>query len=736
MEAESWRYRWWRLQAVWAKGARHWFNLARSYGSQFAQHAFGQWRPESLSWAECLAALNLPSDLHRVAEHFRHRTTPHFACSADEAAERVAGVDAACRAATVFAAEAVCRRTFQFRGEPPITFTEAINWQHRPHENTDWMWELNRHAYFVTLGRAFAYTGDARYVAAFVELVRDWMQHNAPAIAAPNWASPLEVAFRLNVWTWAYYHFRAALDDAALSEVVRGLWWHARFLAANLEYTSPNNHLLLQAKALAQAGVLFPEFKAAGRWKQLGLEVLWAEVRRQVHADGVHAEQSMLYHQIITSELLEALVLLQSNSVEVPREVLERYDRMLNAERALLKPNGEPPLLGDSALGDSYVRFHALNGAAVWRQRPELAVGEMDEATQWLVGRTEPPRPGAEPGSQAFTDGGYFIMRAAGTHLVFDCGPFSYPPAPGHGQADALNFELYAQGQTLIVDPGVYSYHLGTAWRQFFRGTRAHNTLSINGLDQSVMLDNWRVLRPARARLYQWLSRPGFDFVDGAHDGYQRLPGAITHRRQIFFFKPHYFIVLDQVTGSGAPRCDVYFHLPAEAETELEAATGLVRIRAQGGRGLLICPAWPFTTEIVSGQEQPIQGWVSRYSGVKQAAPAVIYSQTRPLPALFITVLYPTPNPAEANVSVTALDLGLDIQALRLRIESDTDYFVLDQRPQSVLKVFDDFASDAALTHLRVDSAGHVTSRILHGGRTLRRNGVAIGEAPATARVD
>src|SRR5215213_7630376 len=60
-------------------------------------------------------------------------------------------------------------------------------------------WELNRHQYFLTLGRAYWLTGDERYAQLFVSHVTSWMDHNPPKLGI-NWASSLEIAFRSISW--------------------------------------------------------------------------------------------------------------------------------------------------------------------------------------------------------------------------------------------------------------------------------------------------------------------------------------------------------------------------------------------------------------------------------------------------------------------------------------------------------------------------------------------------------
>ena len=56
----------------------------------------------------------------------------------------------------------------------------------------------------------------------------------------------------------------------------------------------------------------------------------------------------------------------------------------------------------------------------------------------------------------------------------------------GHGHYDQLAVELYANGQPLVVDPGRYTYaEEPGGWRRWFKGTAAHNTVTVDELDQT-----------------------------------------------------------------------------------------------------------------------------------------------------------------------------------------------------------------------------------------------------------
>ena len=95
-------------------------------------------------------------------------------------------------------------------------------------------------------------------------------------------------------------------------------------------------------------------------------------------------------------------------------------------------------------------------------------------------------------------------MAAQNIQLIADTGPFG-PGTAGHSHADTLSLVLRRcapnDGQMIeqiLIDPGTYTYVADPLWRDRFRGTAAHNTLRIDGLDQAIPRGP-----------FAWQSRPG-----------------------------------------------------------------------------------------------------------------------------------------------------------------------------------------------------------------------------------
>ena len=694
-------------------------------------------KPELNQVKKAVTEGNYENAKGRLLTYFQTRNTPRFFFEAADINEHLSLIDVMDKQAAIDEAHQVCQNIFHFRRMPPVKFEDRIDWTYCPDGNTDWTWDLNRHAYFETLGRAYWYTGDERYARKFRTLLLDWLAKNPANVSQPNWSSVFEVAFRINTWIWAYYFFHTSMgfDQETHLAFLKGLLTHGRYLDANLELHAQNNHLLLEAKSLAMLGLLFPEFKIAEKWRQRGLNILYEQIRAQVCADGVHGELSTHYHRVIAGELLELLVLLENNNVAPPSDITELFSRMIEFELWVTKPNNLIPLLGDSALKDVHLRFSALSGGAVFLKRYDLktVVPELDETNLWLLGpkRVKQYSDSSEEAiclrSRAFPEGGYFIMRSGQgvetSYLNFDCGPFGYRLDPNHGHADALSFELYALGQTWLVDSGVYSTHLGWEWRRFFRGTRSHNTVIVDNQDQSILLDSRRVYRPAQATLHQWTSNDQFDFVDGSHDGYERLTKPITHRRQIFFVKPEYWIIIDILTGQGQHCFDLHFHLMPDIDIQLDPESGSLHL-ANGASGLSIIPLATneLQTDIITGKTEPIQGWVSFFSGEKLAAPTLRYRRQAMAPIQFCTVLYPYPAAENVLINVSALDLTVEgkpsidesqLTGLCIETSRHIDYLLLDRNPESSRKFFAGYETDAHLFYLRHQKGEELPAKVL-----------------------
>jgi hypothetical protein len=225
--------------------------------------------------------------------------------------------------------------------------------------------------------------------------------------------------------------------------------------------------------------------------------------------------------------------------------------------------------------------------------------------------------------------------------MVFDRGGLGMLTG-AHAHADALSVTLFSHGRELLVDPGTFVYNCAPQWRSYFRSTRAHNTVTIDNLDQAEQggTFHWKtklLSRPARE-----LNLPGVEYIEGEHNGYRRMPHGVIHRRRLLCLPPQSWIVVDDFRGSGEHRFDFHYHFAADVEVsdlEQDEAGVLARAEQQGLRLRLVASQRVTSAKLVRGETAPIAGWVSGGYGEKNPCSTLRVTVTGPAPAAAMTFL-------------------------------------------------------------------------------------------------
>ena len=194
---------------------------------------------------------------------------------------------------------------------------------------------------------------------------------------------------------------------------------------------------------------------------------------------------------------------------------------------------------------------------------------------------------------------------------MVDCGPLGYGALAGHGHADALSITLRAAGRDILVDPGTYDYFSFPEWREYFRSTRAHNTVLVDGQDQSEMLGSFLWGRRAHARCLEWLPSDTGGKITGEHDGYRVLPDPVTHRRTVELRGDEGLLVItDDVICRDRHEVQVRFHFGEGCV--VEQTDGNV-FRIDAGAEVLEMTLDPrLEARGIAGSEESFEGWVSR----------------------------------------------------------------------------------------------------------------------------
>ncbi len=410
------------------------------------------------------------------------------------------------------------------------------------------VWELNRLAHFITLGRAYMLTKDERFAGAFMDQLRNWNEQN-PYGRGPNWQCAMEVALRAINLIAAFEMFRQSpqLDTQFL---LRLFQQHGNYIRRNLEfsYIATSNHYLSDVAGLLWLGVMLPELRDAENWRDFGLKELLREMEKQVLPDGADFEASTGYHRFVTELFLYSFWLCRENGIEIDRKYWHKLHAMLLYIRGYLRPDGFAPLIGDTDGG----QFLPLE-----QRRAD------DHAYVLEVGArvfNDPSLREPETDSTAFPDAGTYVMRHQDLYLCFNASDAGINGRGSHGHNDALSIEVSAGGCAFIVDPGTYVYTGDLARRHEFRSTAYHSTVKIDGVEQNTIQQDMPFVigNEARPRVLQWKA----DKIVAEHYGYRRLKHPVTHRRTVVFNRQERsWLIEDEFLGEDVEHdFEVWFH--------------------------------------------------------------------------------------------------------------------------------------------------------------------------------
>ncbi len=499
---------------------------------------------------------------------------------------------------------------------PQLFFGRIPYREGNPYGDVRIAWEPSRLQHLIALGLLAQNSGPdirRRAVATLETQFLSWIEAN-PFLTGIHYISVMECGLRVLAVCHAIDLVREWLQDAeqvwkALVGLIEN---HVQLIHQRLSvHSSTGNHTIAEAAALVYAGSLFPEMSDATRWRSVGLSLLEKEATHQILADGGGSEQSFWYLRFVSDLYGLVTMLLQHQQQEIPTSIEDAFQRSRLFLKNVSLNAGELPHIGDGDNGyalSSFLQFNWTNG---------------DERM----------------GCSTFETSGYSVIRTGlgkqRQQLIFDHGPLGMAPCYAHGHADALAVVLHVGRHEVLLDPGTYTYTGAQSWRRYFRGTRAHNTVTVDGLDQAVQETAFLWTEPFRnVKMRKEERSDGTVMIVSCHDGYSRRVG-VMHWRAILYQPPGLWLICDRLVGRGEHFLELNWHLGVEP---VVSRTGYV---VQCGEALLHFAVHEGTESALHrGEEYPMSGWQSRRYGVKEPICTLQTTYTGKLPHEFLTQVW------------------------------------------------------------------------------------------------
>jgi hypothetical protein len=308
-------------------------------------------------------------------------------------------------------------------------------------------------------------------------------------------------------------------------------------LANNLEYHLLGNHLLENGFSLLFGAYYF---KSENFYKK-SISILYDELEEQILEDGAHFELSPMYHQIILFRLLDCINLVRNNSWNENHDLLRFIEgkarKMLGWIEAVSFKNGDVPMVNDSAYGIAPSSFELLDYGRNLDVYPEKI---------------------------SLSTSGYRMIRQEKFELFIDIGNIGPDYIPGHAHSDTFNFILYVKDRPLLVDTGISTYNRNKQ-RILERSTISHNTVKVNGHEQSEMWASFRVGRRAKVTN----TKESFLEISATHNGYEFL--GIEHKRT-WQWDMGQLKIIDEILGKSTGLSnEAYFHFHPEIDVQIQS---------------------------------------------------------------------------------------------------------------------------------------------------------------------
>ncbi len=511
----------------------------------------------------------------------------------------------------------------------PERYCYDIPYRHRrDFGDVKYVWEVNRLQILQPLSAHVALTGDAASLAAVERAIESWFEANPP-FRGLGWTSGIELALRSISLLVAASLCGDALSSATVGRIRTLLNAHAFWLKRfPSRFSSANNHLIAEAAGEFLIGTAAPDLTGAADLASGARRVLEAEACRQLLPDGVPGEQSPTYGAFTAEFLLLSHFVAAKAGRPLSAGVSHRLAAFADFVRCLADARGGVPSIGDDDEGRvlttaPHETTYATSVASCIDALLGTAGTGRDLAEQDLrttvFGASRSPAP-PEDGVRTFERGGYSVVRerrsGRSTILVFDHGPLGYLSIAAHGHADALALTLTIDDRPVLIDAGTYLYHAGGAWRDWFRGTAAHNTLTLGDADQSIISGPFNWSHKAQARLEA--SHPGPDWtLRASHDGFVSRFG-VRHERTLSATAEGYRVV-DRLVGPLPAERPVVSFLTAPDCTVSPCGPGV--LVSAGGRPVLEIRADLGSLVVETGGER--RGWASPAFGHKVPAAAI-----------------------------------------------------------------------------------------------------------------
>lgn len=489
----------------------------------------------------------------------------------------------------------LCKNTFIFNHKwdmevckIPYTFSEEIIWNKIPFEDPEWTFMLNRHKFWVYLAKAYALTSEEKYFDTFISQVNSWIDTvDVFKDEYFNCSRTIEIGIRCLNWIKAIKIFKNSSCNLNFIEnkMIESLLYQCELLIKTYDdFRTLSNWGVMQNCGLISLALNYQEqHSILSQYLTIALERLEYQCKIQILPDGVHWEQSPMYHNEVLNCLLDIAFDFEKLNLDTPSFILSSIRKLAYSNAYMKKPNHNQPMQGDSDETD--LRDIITRSAYILKDQNLKYFGYnfVDFESIWDIGDSNISKyeelPTKKPNftSIALKESGNFYLRDSfednSNYLWFRCGALG----SGHGHGEHLHFDLVSNGEDFISDPGRFTYVEGNKDREFLKSCFAHNTTIVDNLPFSKFNGAWGIVESALTLNTYHSFNTTFDFVEGGHLGYISLESPVVTNRKILYLKNDLWIIIDEFLTEGAHEYSQIFNFYPDKKPTVDGQKAFIK---------------------------------------------------------------------------------------------------------------------------------------------------------------
>jgi len=641
-----------------------WHRLAKKTGLLKLKFPVSNWSDQTLEHH---------TNLTNVPENIRTLLHPgnFFPAVSSHQYETLMRNNACTRKLILNAANDILKSKFKYFWQSTVERNYPVNWHLNPFNSAEWpskthwcdinhfdslrsdikcVWEISRFSWAYDLVRAYKLTNNENYSKAFWELFEHWLENNQPNQGV-NWVSGQECAIRVMAWCFALFGLINSPETTQdrIKRMLVAVEVHCERIEKFISHAirQKTNHAITEAAGLYTIGILFPFFKNAERWKNLGKKILEQEAVRQIYDNGAYVQQSMNYHRVMLQAYLWCLRIAQMNEDSFSAQLKSRF---IKATEFLYQMQDNSTGRVSNYGPNDGALILPLNSCDYLDYRPVIQTcwylchqgklydaGPWDEDLLWLFGpeSLDAPRADAQRISSEFKEGGYYTLRNNNSWAMIRC--HTYRDRVGH--VDMFHLDLWADGINLLRDCGSYKYYAPDEpeLEYYFKSIWAHNTVVVDDTSPLRLLSRFIWFPWPKTKALKFEENSNRIEWEGVSHAYNRPPWNIVHSRHIVTNKDDQkWKITDKLAGQGQHKAELRWHLPYESEI-VEYGNEFLRLRLFENWGLEIKAVNKIESKLLKSGING--GWESLYYSHKQPLSTLSVISEGILPITFCTTV-------------------------------------------------------------------------------------------------